>query len=330
MPHPVFQMSTYRAVPPSRSAATAGVTPVSRTWVSPAERGLGDRDGSVRKLAGPMAVDGRSDSRCAPTMRDDRGGPDVGTTVTSELDEIVRVVAEHPGLLGKTEIGLVGEVFGDTDWTSGPGDDGAVVRTSTGSVVACGEALWPRSSPATRGGPASPPCWPTSTTSWRWAPSPRDRQHGRGLGGDRPGRPRGDAARLAALPGADRRRPPHPPRRRALDLRLRARARCGDAAVDDAGGGRPEPRRRGRHRRRDARRLPVLPGVRAAGRAVRGRRPRCSPALARSGAVRRGEGHQHGRAGRLAGDAPGVGDVRGGGRPRRRCRRRGAWTPRRG
>ncbi len=66
-----------------------------------------------------------------------------GTTVTSELDEIVGVVAAHPGLLAKTEIGLVGEVLGDTDWTSGPGDDGAVVTTSTGAVVACGEALWP-------------------------------------------------------------------------------------------------------------------------------------------------------------------------------------------
>ncbi|WP_433786360.1 AIR synthase related protein [Actinomycetospora sp. CA-101289] len=65
------------------------------------------------------------------------------TTATSELDEIVGVVAAHPGLLAKTEIGLVGEVLGDTDWTSGPGDDGAVVATSTGAVVACGEALWP-------------------------------------------------------------------------------------------------------------------------------------------------------------------------------------------
>lgn len=60
-----------------------------------------------------------------------------------ELDEIVRAVRAHPGLLAKADIGLVGEVFGDTDWTSGPGDDGAVVATSTGTVVACGEALWP-------------------------------------------------------------------------------------------------------------------------------------------------------------------------------------------
>src|SRR3954447_22570505 len=78
------------------------------------------------------AYDARRSRRCG-----------VGTTVTSELDEIVRVVAEHPGLLAKTEIGLVGEVLGETDWTSGPGDDGAVVRTSTGSVVACGEAPRP-------------------------------------------------------------------------------------------------------------------------------------------------------------------------------------------
>jgi selenophosphate synthetase-related protein len=63
--------------------------------------------------------------------------------VTSELEEIVGAVVAHPGLLAKTDIGLVGEVLGDTDWTSGPGDDGAVVTTSTGAVVACGEALWP-------------------------------------------------------------------------------------------------------------------------------------------------------------------------------------------
>ncbi|WP_165825826.1 AIR synthase related protein [Actinomycetospora cinnamomea] len=66
-----------------------------------------------------------------------------GTRAESELEEIVRVVAAHPGLLAKADIGLVGDVLGDTDWTSGPGDDGAVVATSTGSVVACGEALWP-------------------------------------------------------------------------------------------------------------------------------------------------------------------------------------------
>ena len=66
-----------------------------------------------------------------------------GTCADHELEEIVGVVAAHPGLLAKIEIGLVGEVLGATDWTSGPGDDGAVVTTSTGAVVACGEALWP-------------------------------------------------------------------------------------------------------------------------------------------------------------------------------------------
>jgi uncharacterized protein len=52
-------------------------------------------------------------------------------------------VATHPGTRGKAAIGLVSEVLGGADWLSGPGDDGAVVATATGRVVACGEALWP-------------------------------------------------------------------------------------------------------------------------------------------------------------------------------------------
>ena len=65
------------------------------------------------------------------------------TVVTDELGALVRAVASHPGLRAKAAIGLVGEVFGASDWWSGPGDDGAVVETGSGRVVACGEALWP-------------------------------------------------------------------------------------------------------------------------------------------------------------------------------------------
>ena len=59
------------------------------------------------------------------------------------LDDLVRTVASHPGLVSKAAIGLVSEVLGPGDWVGGPGDDGAVVATSGGRVVACGEALWP-------------------------------------------------------------------------------------------------------------------------------------------------------------------------------------------
>ncbi|MFN2478630.1 MAG: AIR synthase related protein [Pseudonocardiaceae bacterium] len=59
------------------------------------------------------------------------------------LAELVRTLRAHPGLRGKAAIGLVSEVLGPADWICGPGDDGAVVNTLGGQVVACGEALWP-------------------------------------------------------------------------------------------------------------------------------------------------------------------------------------------
>lgn len=62
-------------------------------------------------------------------------GPDVA--------ELARVVRDHPGWTAKAAIGLVSDVVGPTDWEAGPGDDGAVVPTAGGRVVACGEAVWP-------------------------------------------------------------------------------------------------------------------------------------------------------------------------------------------
>ncbi|GAA4910028.1 methanogenesis marker 2 protein [Actinomycetospora succinea] len=60
-----------------------------------------------------------------------------------DLTALAHRVATHPGTRGKAAIGLVSEVFGGADWLRGPGDDGAVVETGGGRVVACGEALWP-------------------------------------------------------------------------------------------------------------------------------------------------------------------------------------------
>jgi uncharacterized protein len=58
------------------------------------------------------------------------------------LTELVDSVLSNPGLRGKAEIALVGDVLGNTDWVAGPGDDGAVV-TGAATMVACGEALFP-------------------------------------------------------------------------------------------------------------------------------------------------------------------------------------------
>jgi hypothetical protein len=59
------------------------------------------------------------------------------------LDDLVAALRAAPGLRGKAAIGLVSEVLGGSDWRGGPGDDGAVVEAFGGSVVACGEAMWP-------------------------------------------------------------------------------------------------------------------------------------------------------------------------------------------
>ena len=47
--------------------------------------------------------------------------------VPADLPALIRRVRTHPGVLAKAEIGLVSQVFGDTDWMAGPGDDGAIV-----------------------------------------------------------------------------------------------------------------------------------------------------------------------------------------------------------
>jgi len=57
-----------------------------------------------------------------------------------QLAERVRACA---GLHAKKPIRVVSDVFGTTDWVSGPGDDGAAVGFDDSFVVACGEALLP-------------------------------------------------------------------------------------------------------------------------------------------------------------------------------------------
>jgi uncharacterized protein len=69
--------------------------------------------------------------------------PRASAAIDRDLVELAKTVREHPGLLAKSTIGLVSEVFGPSDWLTGPGDDGAAVPIGDTNVVACGEALWP-------------------------------------------------------------------------------------------------------------------------------------------------------------------------------------------
>ncbi|MDQ5840345.1 MAG: AIR synthase related protein, partial [Chloroflexota bacterium] len=65
----------------------------------------------------------------------------------SDLDALAEHLRNHPALRAKAEIGLVSEIIGGGSWLHGPGDDGAVIPltdgTTTGHVIACGEALLP-------------------------------------------------------------------------------------------------------------------------------------------------------------------------------------------
>jgi selenophosphate synthetase-related protein len=60
-----------------------------------------------------------------------------------DVHAIAQAVRDFAGLRSKAAIGLVSEVFGSSDWLSGPGDDGAAVGFDDSFVVACGEALLP-------------------------------------------------------------------------------------------------------------------------------------------------------------------------------------------
>jgi uncharacterized protein len=61
----------------------------------------------------------------------------------ADLPALIHRVRTHPGVAAKSEIGLVSEVFGSSDWVAGPGDDGAVVPAAGTSLVVGGEAILP-------------------------------------------------------------------------------------------------------------------------------------------------------------------------------------------
>ena len=63
--------------------------------------------------------------------------------MAEDIGALIEAVRAHPGVRGKAEIGLVREVFGDSDWQAGPGDDGAIVMHEGTALVVGGEAILP-------------------------------------------------------------------------------------------------------------------------------------------------------------------------------------------
>ena len=63
--------------------------------------------------------------------------------MAEDIGALIEAVRAHPGVAAKAEIGLVREVFGESDWLAGPGDDGAVVMTKGNTLVVGGEAILP-------------------------------------------------------------------------------------------------------------------------------------------------------------------------------------------
>jgi selenophosphate synthetase-related protein len=63
--------------------------------------------------------------------------------MAEDIGALIEAVRAHPGVRGKAEIGLVREIFGDSDWQAGPGDDGAVVMHEGTALVVGGEAILP-------------------------------------------------------------------------------------------------------------------------------------------------------------------------------------------
>ncbi len=60
-----------------------------------------------------------------------------------DLAGLAQHLRDLPGVRGKAAIGLVTEVFGRSDWQTGPGDDGAVVLDRGHQLVVGGEAMLP-------------------------------------------------------------------------------------------------------------------------------------------------------------------------------------------
>src|SRR6476620_12522184 len=153
MPQPSFQRSMCAPADDRTASVAATLAPLSRTWVSPATRGLLPRSGRLRKVGS----DTSSMLKGSYTFRQGAGGRAAMDATTGraggpgDLEQLAAHLRTHAALRAKAEIGLVSEVMGAASWVHGPGDDGAVVRMGAagaggspdGQVIACGEALLP-------------------------------------------------------------------------------------------------------------------------------------------------------------------------------------------
>jgi selenophosphate synthetase-related protein len=61
----------------------------------------------------------------------------------ADLEDVARRFRQHPGLRGKSSLGLVRQVVGPGDPVAGPGDDAAAIPDGDGYLLAAGEAIWP-------------------------------------------------------------------------------------------------------------------------------------------------------------------------------------------
>jgi selenophosphate synthetase-related protein len=66
-----------------------------------------------------------------------------GSSVGTQLDELIAAIAANPAIAAKRSIGLVSEAIGPSGFVQGPGDDGAAVLIGGATAIVCGEALWP-------------------------------------------------------------------------------------------------------------------------------------------------------------------------------------------
>ena len=59
------------------------------------------------------------------------------------LTRVTEAYRTHAGVAQKSPIRLVSDMLGKSDWLTGPGDDGALIRANGGQIVVGGEAMFP-------------------------------------------------------------------------------------------------------------------------------------------------------------------------------------------
>jgi selenophosphate synthetase-related protein len=86
-------------------------------------------------------------SETNPQILRNYGAGDKRDEYLTLTEPTLRKVAERfrtsPEVRGKSSLRMLSEIFGSTDWLSGPGDDAAVVESGDGYILVGGEAIWP-------------------------------------------------------------------------------------------------------------------------------------------------------------------------------------------